>query len=280
MKALFPWSVLLILLCIKCTNATEPPLQHGITATDEIDIRDYWVSEKLDGIRGYWDGKQLYTRQGNRIHAPLSFTKHWPNVPLDGELWSQRGQFEYISSCVRQKIPKNSCWQKIRFMVFDLPAHPQHFSARIHAMGQLLNTTDSPYLSMVKQFRIPTKAKLYRQLNQVVTAGGEGLMLHKQDAYYQSGRNQALLKLKPYQDSEATVIAHTEGKGKYQGMLGALVVRTSDGIKFKIGTGFSDKERANPPAIGSVITFKYIGKTKRDVPRFASFLRVRHSAKK
>jgi DNA ligase-1 len=84
------------------------------------------------------------------------------------------------------------------------------------------------------------------------------------------------LKLKTYEDAEAVVIAHLPGKGKYQGMMGALLVEMPDQRRFKIGTGFSDAQRADPPPIGSTITYKYFGKTSTQLPRFASFLRVRN----
>ncbi|WP_287032112.1 hypothetical protein [Methylophilus sp.] len=84
-----------------------------------------------------------------------------------------------------------------------------------------------------------------------------------------------LLKLKPQLDAEAKVIAYVPGKGKYQGKMGALLVETLDGIQFKLGTGFTDAERAHPPPIGSLVTYTYRDVTKNGKPKFASFLRVR-----
>ena len=101
------------------------------------------------------------------------------------------------------------------------------------------------------------------------------MMLHLAKATHRASRSDALLKLKPYFDDEAKVIAHLPGQGKYTGMLGALRVKNQRGIEFSIGTGFTDVERANPPPIGSIITYKYHGFTKKGVPRFASFLRIR-----
>ena len=101
-------------------------------------------------------------------------------------------------------------------------------------------------------------------------------MLHRADAQYIAGRSDVLLKLKLQLDTEAIVIAHLPGKGKYVGKLGALLVEAQDGIRFKLGTGFSDAQRENPPAIGSTITYTYLDKTKNGKPKFASFLRVRN----
>lgn len=282
-------NALVILLCLLCfqINAqalvskptehshTSPPIQKGVVMSDEINVADYWVSEKLDGIRGYWNGEKLFTRTGNTIKTPTWFTKDWPKTALDGEIWSQRNEFENIASCVAQQKENNSCWQKLQFMMFDLPKHQGTFSQRIAAMQTLISNHQSPFFQMVEQVKIPTKKILYKKLEQIVQMKGEGLMLHHKDARYKQGRNKQLMKLKKYQDAEAVVIQHLEGKGKYRNMLGSLLVKTASGMQFKIGTGFSDLLRSNPPPIGSIITYQYIGKTKRGVPRFASFKRIR-----
>jgi DNA ligase-1 len=244
-----------------------------------INIHEYFISEKLDGIRGFWNGTNLFTRRGNLIHTPAWFTKDWPNTYIDGELWSNRGEFEKISSCVRKHKPhkpqKVSCWQKIHFMLFDLPKNLGTFAQRIEQMNNLVEITNSPYLLVIKQEKTTSITLLHQRLSNIVNNGGEGLMLHHQAAHYKAGRSHDLMKLKQHNDAEAIVIAHIEGKGKYRNKMGSLKVKMPSGLLFKIGSGFTDKQRQNPPAIGSTITFKYIGKTARGVPKFASFLRVR-----
>ena len=160
-------------------------------------------------------------------------------------------------------------------MIFDLPKNLSAFNQRIQKMTNLVKITDSAYFLAVKQEKVNSIALLNQKLSTVVNLGGEGLMLHHKDAYYKAGRSNELLKLKQYDDAEAIVIAHIKGKGKYKNKLGSLKVELLSGLTFKIGTGFTDKQRKNPPAIGSTVTFKYIGKTARGVPKFASFLRVR-----
>ncbi len=237
-------------------------------------ISDYWVSEKLDGIRGYWNGKTLLTRNGNTLHSPTWFTQGWPKRAIDGELWLGRDKFQQTSSCVLAKS-KNDCWKKVKFMMFDLPKHSGTFSQRVQAMKKLMHASQSQYLEMIRQEKLPNEKALYKSLSQVVSQKGEGLMLHYQDAYYQQGRSNHLMKLKQFQDAEAKVIKHLQGQGKYRQMLGSLLVETEQGLQFKIGSGFSDKERKNPPAIGSTITYKYFGTTQKGIPRFASFMRIR-----
>ena len=252
-----------------------PPIQLATTSDKLNNIENYWVSEKLDGLRAYWDGNHLYSRFGNKIHTPDWFTDRWPDTVMDGELWSNRGEFERIISCVRKTTPDVKCWRHLAFHVFDLPQNTAVFDKRVNAMKSLTSHANTPYLKPVKQFRVANQSSLYALLDLVVEHGGEGLMLHHAQATYQVGRNQLLVKLKKHSDAEATVIGYVAGKGKYTNMLGALIVRTPEGLEFKIGSGFTDVQRAHPPALGETITYKYIGKTARGVPRFASFLRIR-----
>jgi DNA ligase len=283
-----PLSLILLILLIALSKPTlaqaarssliktKPAIQKGISYHAVTNINEYWVSEKLDGIRGYWDGKQLFTRQGNKISAPAWFTQHWPEEVIDGELWIARAQFEQVSAIIRQQQASASDWQKVHFMIFDLPKASGNFSQRIKKMRTLVAKANSPSLKIIKQEKFSTVATLFKQLDQVVNQGGEGLMLHHQDALYQIGRVNHLMKLKKYYDAEALVIKHHQGKGKFSNILGALTVKTPDGIVFKIGSGFSNQQRLNPPAIGTTITYKYFGKTKNGIPRFASFMHIRN----
>lgn len=273
---LFTITLILFYLTINICLAKnlQLPLQHATKYQPPQDITQYWISEKLDGVRGYWTGSQLLTRQGNTINAPIWFTQHWPNIAMDGELFNDRNQFQAIVSCVRQKIPDDNCWRNIKLMIFDLPQHKGTFTERIKAMKTLINN-NAEHLAMIEQFRLSSLTALEEKLTEIVDKQGEGLMLHFQDAYYHLGRSNNLMKLKKFQDEEALVIGHVQGKGKYQGKMGALIVKNSDNITFKVGSGFSDLQRKNPPNVGTKITYKYTGKTLQGVPRFASFLRIR-----
>ncbi len=261
------------------TETAIPPLTLAETYQGKADLKLYWVSEKLDGVRAFWNGRQLISRQGHVYPAPSWFIQGFPDQALDGELWLGRQQFETLLSYVSKKQPIDSEWKKIKYYVFDLPGLEQPFQLRLQYLQQLVSASNNPYLFLVDQFRVDNKKELQKELKRIVDLGGEGLMLHHADAYYHVGRNRDLLKLKPYYDAEAEVIAHIAGKGKYQGMMGALLVKTADGIEFKIGSGFSDTERINPAKIGSIISYKYHGKTTKGIPRFASFLRRRKQFK-
>ena len=273
-----PWLGLVVAMWLLAAvaRAGEPPLQLARVYQPGMDLQGYWVSEKLDGVRAYWDGQQLLSRGGNVIAAPEWFLRDFPDQPLDGELWMGRGRFAQVSAAVRRLQPKAEEWRQIRFMLFDLPASGVPFSERIIRMRQLTRDTGSYHLAMVQQRPATDHEALLADLDRVLAAGGEGLMLHHGDSVYQAGRTAALLKVKTFQDAEATVVDYTTGKGKYQGQVGALVVETEAGRRFKLGSGLSDAERADPPPLGSTVTYKFYGLTSTGLPRFASFLRIRN----
>lgn len=273
----YPLLSILLLTChVAAADSieTKPALLLANVYHQGIDLENYWVSEKLDGVRAYWDGKQLISRQGNVFNVPEWFVSGFPGLPLDGELWMGRNQFEVLSGAVRKRIPDENQWRKIRFMIFDMPGHGGTFDQRLAAMKVL---PDTPYIDVIDQFRVATHGLLVQALDRIDAMGGEGLMLHRGSSYYYAGRRDDLLKLKSYQDTEAKVIAHLPGNGKYSGMMGALLLETPQGMQFKVGTGFTDAIRKNPPKLGSVVTYKYFGKTANGVPRFASFLRIREA---
>lgn len=269
--------ILLLLLNAAKLFAAAPGLLLATVYDGNIHVEDYWVSEKLDGVRAYWDGNQLISRQGNPFNPPAWFIADFPAHPLDGELWMGRNSFDLVSGIVRRLTPDDESWRNIEYRIFDLPLRDSDltFDQRLARLRSLINQADLPHLQMVKQFKVADETALMKELDRVVELGGEGLMLHRGQSLYRAARSDDLLKLKTYEDAEAVVIAHLPGKGKYQGMMGALLVEIEGKRRFKIGTGFSDEDRADPPAIGALITYKYFGRTNSGLPRFASFLRVR-----
>lgn len=241
---------------------------------ERLDPSAYWVSEKLDGVRAIWDGGHLHTRNGNLIHAPAWFIENFPKQSLDGELWMGRKRFADVSGAVRQHTPNDTLWRQIHYRIFELPNAPGDFSARIVAMQRICQAAAVSWLTPVEQFRVGTADELRQKLDAVVAEGGEGLMLHRADSSYHSGRSNALLKFKPFDDADARVLAHISGTGRNAGRLGALQVETPAGLRFRIGSGLSDRQRENPPPIGTLISYRYNGLTQKGLPRFPRFLRV------
>jgi DNA ligase-1 len=274
---------ILVALALACT-AWLPPAARAEPApaillaevyAAGVDVSQYWVSEKFDGVRAQWDGRTLRFRGGGVVPAPAWYTGNFPALPLDGELWIGRDQFDALSGTVRRIEPVDAEWRQVRYLIFELPGAGGDFSARVRQMQAIVAGAGIPWLHAVEQKRVSSHAALMQQFDAVVRSGGEGLMLHRADAPYVTGRSDALLKLKSWQDAEAVVVGHAPGKGKYQGMTGALDLEMPDGRHFRIGSGLTDALRRQPPPIGTRITYRYQHLTRNGLPRFPRYLRVR-----
>ena len=237
--------------------------------------RGYLVSEKFDGVRAVWDGQVLRFRSGRTIVAPPWFLAGLPNTPLDGELWMARGQFDRVSGAVRKALPQDAEWRDVNYLVFDAWGRAEPFAQRVDVLMQAVKQAKQPWLMPVAQSVLSDNAALQTRLKAVVEQGGEGLVLHRADALWQAGRTQALFKLKPQPDEEAQVVGYELGKGRLQGLTGALLLETAQGQRFALGAGLSDALRRDPPPLGAWVTYRYRDRTPSGLPRFASFVRVR-----
>ena len=255
--------------------ADAPALLLAQVYRPGLPLQDYWVSEKYDGVRGFWDGRTLRTRGGETVQAPAWFTAGWPEVPMDGELWAGRGRFSHAQSTTRQQQPGDVAWRQIRFMVFDLPGDKGTFDQRLPALNALVESLGQPWVQAVPQRRVANDAALQALLHRTVRAGGEGLMLHRGASLYRAGRSDDLIKLKTHEDTEARVVAHLPGKGRHAGRMGALLVEMPSGQRYRLGAGFSDADRERPPPVGSWVTYRFRGTHTGGLPRFASFVRAR-----
>ncbi len=256
------------------STATTPSVLLAESWDNERDLRGWWMSEKLDGVRAFWDGKQFLSRQGNLYHAPDWFLAGLPDTPLDGELWIDRKKFQRTVSIVRRQ-DKSDLWSEVRYLIFDAPAHDAAFEARLAFCRDLVVKIAKPYVIAHAHELCRDLDHLRKELSRVEALGGEGLMLREPGSRYEKGRSSSLLKVKTFHDADAKVIGHEPGKGKHKGRLGALFVELPNGTRFSVGTGFSDAERSSPPPIGSVVTFRFQELSDGGVPRFPSFVRVR-----
>lgn len=241
------------------------------------DPTGWWLSEKLDGVRSLWTGKVFLSRLGNVFHAPEWFAAGLPDEPLDGELWLGRKMFQRAVSIVRRQ-DQSDLWKQIRFLIFDAPALDKEFEHRLQFVEQFIKKEHPPYAEAHAHQVCKDADHLRQELTRIEALGGEGLMLRQPGSRYVSGRSMTLLKVKTFHDAEATVVGHEAGKGRHKGRLGALLMKLPDGTAFSVGTGFSDAERERPPAIGSLITFRYQELSDGGVPRFPSFVGVRKAA--
>ncbi|MEI8030684.1 MAG: DNA ligase [Comamonadaceae bacterium] len=262
-------------------------VQPSAVSAPALMLAKYWqaghdpvgflVSEKLDGVRAFWNGRDLRFRSGRLIAAPAWFTAALPAIALDGELWLGRRSFDRLSGIVRRNTPVDAEWREVRYMIFDLPGEPGSFSERAARVAALVAVTNVPWLQAVEHWRVTDGKTLQGQLLRKVEEGAEGLVLHRADALWIAGRSDALRKLKLVPDEDARVISHLPGKGRHLGRMGALLLELPNGQRFVLGTGFSDAQRDVPPPIGSYVSYRYRDRTPAGLPRFASFLRVRET---
>ncbi len=249
------------------------------------DVTGWLMSEKLDGVRAYWDGENFRSRLGNVFATPEWFRAGMPKTHLDGELWMGRGRFQETSGHVR-RMDRGPQWSGITYQVFDAPIIPGGFEKRFASIPRLPG-----HCKKLMHVPCPGLAGLKELLAEVEAQGGEGLMLRQPGSEYVRGRSASLLKVKQFYDTEAVVTDTQPGKGRHKGAVGALVVRVPQDItlrvgkktctlrrstQFEVGTGLSDAQR-RPGVIraGAIITVRFQELSNEGVPRFPSLVGVR-----
>jgi DNA ligase-1 len=250
-----------------------PPLLLAHSWDPSVDPSGWWMSEKLDGVRAFWNGEHFVSRLGNRFFAPDWFVEKLPKTPLDGELFGGRKRFQKTVGIVK-RFDGGELWKELRFVVFDAPAHDGTFEARIDHCRDVCSRAGD-YASWHEHVVCRDVDHLREELARVEALGGEGLMMRRPQSRYEAGRSSSLLKVKTFFDAEAIVVGHEPGAGKHLGRLGALVLELENGTRFNVGSGFSDAERESPPPLGALVTFRYQELSDAGVPRFPTYVGVR-----
>ncbi len=170
-------------------NSPELPLMHGTDWSGQS-LAGWWLSEKLDGWRCLWTGREFLTRRGHVPHAPAWFLAGMPALPLDGELWAGRGAFGTIQ---RNALSQAGDWRGILFCPFDVPAS----GTRIEDALATLRALRLPsHVRPVEYRRCASSAEAIAILRSLQAQGGEGAMLRRPGSRYQPGRTSDLLKIK------------------------------------------------------------------------------------
>jgi len=267
--------ILLSLVGLACPTVYALDIMQPQVYQEGMEATGWLMSEKLDGIRGYWNGRQLRSKTGLPFHPPPAFTANFPAFALEGEIWGGRGTFEKTVSIVKQQEAHEG-WLALKFAIFDVPEAPGDFEERLAVARQWLDRHPSPYAFVIPHQPVQNTESLHAELQRIEQLGGEGLILRRPGSLYMAGRSPDVLKLKSWDDAEAVVVAHRPGRGRNEGRMGSLIVELPESkIRFKIGTGFSDAQRENPPPVGALVTFKYYGFYASGIPKFPSFLRLR-----
>jgi len=243
---------------------------------NDMDPTGWWISEKLDGVRAYWDPntRELYSRLGNIFTAPAWFKDQLPDdISLDGELFLARGKFSATISIIKT-VNSNKRWTPVEYRLFDAPSlSTLKFEDRMSRLRDRFDDkTKNPNVKVVEHIKCKDAQHIVTLLKEIENKGGEGLMLRKPKSLYEGRRSDTLLKVKSFYDAEAIVIGHEAGSGKNSRVMGALRVRMANGVEFKVGTGFTDKQRAKPPKIGAIITYRFQELSATGHPRFPSYV--------
>ena len=254
--------------------AAAPELQTPETYHGNESITGWSMSEKLDGIRGYWDGQRLLSKEGTPIHAPSWFTAHFPPFELDGELWAGRGHFETVLSTVLDETPSLG-WRTISYNIFEVPHTPGDFPTRLARAQKWFREHEADHVQIIPQITCTGHEHVQHFLKKIAKDAGEGVIIKDPAIPYRDGSEQRVLKIKHIDYMDGTVIGHTPGKGKYTGLMGSLTLKLKNGMVFNLGTGFSMNERHDAPRIGAIVTFKHYGFSKSGKPRFASFVKLK-----
>lgn len=247
---------------------------------EDQDPSGWYMSEKLDGVRAIWTGSEFLSRAGNKFFAPACFTQHLPKAVLDGELYGGRGQFQRTVGIVKHKVPNEQDWMGLTYNVFEAPTVNLPFEIVSKGLLEVKATYQNAPIVVAIQTVCEGLDHLQGFLSDVVTGGGEGIMLRNPASYYlqdarADGRSKHLLKVKIFKNNKARVIGYQLGAGKYTGMVGALCCAWIDHEAhegfFQVGSGLTDYDRAHPPEINSIIKFSYFELTNVGIPRFPVF---------
>lgn len=296
---------------IKSGNLGKEVFNAPILLAKDYKIRGYgrstinptgwWASEKYDGYRAIWTGKRFLSRNKNQIIVPKWFSALMPpNIALDGELWIGRGLFRKCGM-FRRKQACSLDWidNKVRYKVFDIPSLGEiPFEQRMQKLKLVVEQRNNCFMKLKHRFNvilnylplnmtdytlIKSEAHLDKLFDDIVSKGGEGIMIRQPNSLYEGKRSSTLLKYKVTYDIECKIIGYNNGTGKYDGMLGSFKCKILDGNERSFNvSGMNDDIRVNykkTHKIGTIITILYNDTLKNGIPRHPRYLRKRDDYK-
>lgn len=262
-------------------------LAHVYNPKKHSDVKGWLLSEKLDGVRARFHNGKLYSRSQKEFPAPkwyLQYLTDWVgDLELDGELIC--GDFQNTVSTVRngKEVKLNpDAWMNLTYFVFDVVSE-EHYQKRMQKLHDIVekareksNVFHIPMLWAIHpSLVVESEDQIDNNLQLVLSRKGEGVMLRNPDVGYEFGRSHNLLKVKPTDSCEVTIIDSYEGDGRNAGKVGGFICETEDGKIVRVGSGLTDEVRSSPPPNGSIITINYIGLTNDGIPRHPIYVGVR-----
>ena len=247
----------------------------------KIDYSGWYASIKQDGYRAIWTGGYLQSRNGIYYNTPKWFTRYFPiNVSLDGELFIPGATFEEHGA-LRRSNSTDQIWKRVEFHVFDIPKSNKQFKQNYKKLQKFDN--HGP-IRVLHQQKVHDNVHARRLADDIISGGGEGLMLRNPASIYVDKRTSDLVKIKDVRRASAVIVGHTSGKGRNWNLVGAYVCRfinedskhSSDDNRsltntFKVGN-LSDDMRNTPLKVGTIIDVLYQSLTRKNTPRFPRML--------
>jgi DNA ligase-1 len=178
----------------------------GVDWNEKDDPTGWWMTEKLDGVRVMWDGEKLFSRSGLALKLPRFFTQALPKLYLDCELWIGRQRGDDIAHLCRTAKPTDDTdeWDEVTLVVFDIPEFSDYpYEERMKVLDSLQLGT---YARAIERRKCESREDLQQYLLDIVSKGGEGIMLRKPGSPYAIGRTDAMVKVKHFTEAEVQIV--------------------------------------------------------------------------
>lgn len=170
----------------------ENKLMKGEEWDGQKDLTNWILSEKFDGIRAYWDGKNLLSKQNKIIKCPDWFTEDLPKEKiLDGEIWLRRNSFDELNSILKSN-QNESYWLNVKLVVFDIVCEGI-FTER---MKKLENIQFPNHVIIPEREICQSNEHLIAKMKRIVLLGGEGLIANDPNSDYVPERTSSVIKVK------------------------------------------------------------------------------------
>jgi DNA ligase-1 len=281
----------------------KPMLAYPVSAKPIDYSKPTFIQPKLDGVRCVIQAEQIhthlpgievkaYSRTGKEwkninhiLKELMPFFEKYPNVILDGELYNHdlRDNFEKIISLVRKSKPTDEdrleALVLTQFHCYDIIDETMEFDQRnefikrspLMLMSDCIHTVDT-----IMVFDEDEAQSIHRSN---LRKGYEGSIVRTNDTYH-CNRSHNLRKFKDFQDSEATLLAWVEGKGKRKGTVGKFMAVDADGNEFGMPVMgkfkyLQDNFKTMRGWVGKTATFTYFERTKANSYRHPLFKAIR-----
>lgn len=237
-------------------------LANAYDSNKKYNVKGWWASKKLDGIRGYYDKGTLLTRSGKQIIGFEHICQELEDLKqvyglsfIDGEMYSNTLSFQKIQGYViSSKNFSDEDKKKIFFNIFvvgpDSDTRGINYFKNTGEMVELMKQIkweNYKYLVPLQYEYVKNKFDdISNVCERYVNEGYEGAMLRSDDIYYDDKRSDNLLKVKLFKESDFIVTDFIEGTGKHERKLGSFQVKGElDGkqIISNVGSGLSDEDR-------------------------------------